>query len=209
VVQGAVSIFGHTARMTSVPSIVHRSLAELEAGLADIRRSPVDTGTLRMIVARPAEDARHVLDEGRLDLEVGLMGDDWRIRGSSSTPDGSANPDAQLTVINARLAALVAGTADHGGLAGDQLYLDLDLSAERLPAGSQLQVGEAVIEITAKPHRGCAKFAARFGNVALRFVNTGEGLVLNLRGRNAKVLVPGVIRCGDTVKRVDPASRRP
>ena len=160
-----------------------------------------------MIVARPAVDARDVLEEGRLDLERGLVGDTWRVRGSSSTPDGSAHPDAQLTVMNARAAALVAGTADHGGLAGDQLYLYLylDLSTARLPAGSRLQIGEAVIEITAQPHRGCAKFAARFGNEALRLVNTGEGPALGLRGRNAKVVVPGVIRRGDTVRLVNGA----
>lgn len=204
--QSTVSGVGHTAWMTSTRSVLHRSLVELEAGLEEIRCSPADGGTLQMIVARPAEEERLVLDEGRLDPEVGLVGDNWRARGSSSTPDGSAHPDAQLTVMNARLAALVAGTSDHGGLAGDQLYLDLDLSAERLPAGTWLRIGEAVIEITAKPHRGCAKFAARFGNVALRFVNTGEGLVLNLRGRNARVVVPGVIRRGDVVKRLEPTS---
>lgn len=204
--QSTVSGVGHTAWMTSTRSVLHRSLVELEAGLQEIRCSPADGGTLQMIVARPAEEERLVLDEGRLDPEVGLVGDNWRARGSSSTPDGSAHPDAQLTVMNARLAALVAGTSDHGGLAGDQLYLDLDLSAERLPAGTWLRIGEAVIEITAKPHRGCAKFAARFGNVALRFVNTGEGLVLNLRGRNARVVVPGVIRRGDVVKRLEPTS---
>lgn len=155
-----------------------------------------------MIVARPCEDAREVLESGLLDLERGLVGDNWAARGSSSTPDGSAHPDAQITVMNARAAALVAGSADHGGLAGDQLYIDLDLSADQLPAGSCLQIGEAVIEITAKPHRGCAKFAARFGNEALRFVNTGAGLVLNLRGRNARVVRPGAIRAGDAVRRV-------
>lgn len=193
--------------MSNLPAIAHLSRPELEAGLEMIRRSPVDDGTLDMIVARPAEDAREVLGAGRLDLLHGLVGDNWRTRGSTSTPDGSANPDAQLTVMNARVAALVAGTPDHGGLAGDQLYLDLDLRAERLPAGTRLRIGVAVIEITAKPHRGCAKFAARFGNEALRFVNTGEGLLLNLRGRNARVVTPGTVRRGDAVTRVPAGSR--
>lgn len=155
-----------------------------------------------MIVVRPAEDARQVLDHGRLDLLAGLEGDTWAVRSSTATPDGSADPEAQVTVMNSRMAALVSGTADHGGLPGDQLYVDLDLSTEHLPAGSRLQIGEAVIEITAKPHRGCAKFGARFGNDALRFVNTGEGLSLNLRGRNAKVLIPGTISRGDSVRRL-------
>lgn len=162
----------------------------------------MDRGTLELIVARPAEDRRTVLDEGRLDLVEGLVGDNWRSRGSSSTLDGSSHPDAQLTLMNSRVAALVAGTADHGGLAGDQLYVDLDLSAARLPAGTRFAIADAVIEVTAKPHRGCAKFAARFGNEALRFVNTGEGALLNLRGRNAKVIRPGTIRRGDLLVRV-------
>lgn len=204
--RGPASV-GHTAGMSNLPAIAHLSRPELEAGLEMIRRSPVDDGTLDMIVARPAEDAREVLGAGRLDLLHGLVGDNWRTRGSTSTPDGSANPDAQLTVMNARVAALVAGTPDHGGLAGDQLYLDLDLRAERLPAGTRLRIGDAVIEITAKPHRGCAKFAARFGNEALRFVNTGEGLLLNLRGRNARVVTPGTVRRGDAVTRVPAGSR--
>jgi hypothetical protein len=184
--------------------IIHLNRQELEAGLGDIKRSPLDNGTLQMIAARPAVDEREVLGEGRLDLIDGLVGDTWLSRGNTSRPDGSADPEAQLTVMNSRAAALVAGTPDHRGLAGDQLYIDFDLSVRHLPGGSHLQIGEAVIEITAKPHRGCAKFAARFGNEALRFVNTGEGLVLNLRGRNAKVVVPGAIRRGDAVKRISP-----
>jgi hypothetical protein len=190
----------------SVSSFMHLSRQELEAGLGHIRRSPLDNGTLQMIVARPAVDKREVLGEGRLDFVDGLMGDTWRARGNTSRQDGSADPEAQLTVMSSRLATLVAGTQDHGGLAGDQLYVDFDLSAKNLPAGSRLQIGGAIIEITAKPHRGCAKFAARFGNEALRFVNTGEGLVLNLRGRNAKVVIPGAIRRGDAVRRITPSN---
>lgn len=188
--------------MPNGPAVVPAGRADLAAALGHIRESPVDCGTLEMIVARPAVDIRQVLEEGNLDLVAGLVGDNWRARGSSSTPDGSAHPDAQLTLMNARVAALVAGTADHGGLAGDQLYVDLDLSAERLPAGTRLAIADAVIEVTAKPHRGCAKFAARFGNEALRFVNTGEGAQLNLRGRNARVIRPGTIRRGDAVVRL-------
>jgi len=185
-------------------SFIHLAGQELEAGLRHIKRSPLDNGTLQMIVARPAVDEREVLGEGRLDLVDGLVGDTWRTRVNTSRLDRSPDPEAQLTVMNSRLAALVAGTPDHGGLAGDQLYIDFDLSAGLLPAGSRLQIGAAVIEITAKPHRGCAKFAARFGNEALRFVNTGEGLVLNLRGRNAKVVIPGAVKRGDTVRRIIP-----
>lgn len=181
--------------------LLHRSREELDAGLAHIRQSPRDTGTLELIACRPAPGERVVLEEATLDLSAGLVGDNWSVRGSSSTPDGSANPDAQLTFMNARCAALVAGTEQHGGLAGDQLYVDLDLSEESLPAGARLEIGETVVELTAKPHRGCDKFAARFGLDALRFVNTGEGRRLRLRGRNARVVVGGTIRRGDVVRR--------
>jgi hypothetical protein len=179
-----------------------RTIDQLNAGLDHVRESPGDEGTLQLIVRRPRVDERELLEEGWLDLDTGLAGDCWLTRGSTTTPDGLANPDAQLAVMNARAAALVAGPVERWALAGDQLYLDLDLSRENLPAGSRLAIGDAVIEITSKPHRGCGKFAARFGLEALRFVNTGHGLVLNLRGRNARVVTPGPIRRGDRVRRL-------
>jgi hypothetical protein len=175
----------------------------LDAGLEHIRQSPSDNGTLELIVCRPAVDERRVLEEGHLDLTVGLVGDTWSVRSTTSTLDGSPNPDGQLTLMNARAIALLAGVPERWPLAGDQLYVDLDLGEASLPAGTRLTIGQAVVEVTAKPHRGCAKFAARFGPEALRFVNTGPGRVLNLRGRNARVVTPGVIRRGDTVYRVD------
>ncbi len=178
----------------------YRTVEELEAGLDRVRDAPLEFGTLELIVSRPDVDEREILEEGHLDLEVGLVGDSWRLRGSSGTPDGSAHPDAQLTVMSSRAAALVAGAVDRWPLAGDQLYVDLCLGQEQLPAGTRLAIGSAVIEITAKPHRGCAKFAARFGTDALRFVNTGPGLALNLRGRNARVVTPGTIRRADPVR---------
>ncbi len=176
---------------------------ELAAGLGPIRRSPSRIGSLELIVRRPAVDEREVLIEGTLDLEVGLVGDTWLDRGSSSTPDGGAHPDGQLTLMNARAAALIAGPVDRWPLAGDQLYVDLQLGEEELPAGTLIAIGDAEVEITAKPHRGCAKFAARFGRDALRFVNTGEGLTLNLRGRNARVTKPGTVRVSDPVRVID------
>ncbi len=184
---------------------MYRSAEALASGLDYIRASPAMEGTLELIVRRPAVDVREVLDEGALDLVVGLTGDTWSVRASTSTPDGSPHPDAQVTLMNARTAALVAGQRERWALAGDQLYVDLDLSDANLPAGTRLAIGGTVIEVTAKPHRGCAKFAARFGPDALRFVNTGPGRVLNLRGRNARVIVPGRIRRGEIVRRLPPA----
>jgi hypothetical protein len=184
--------------------VAYRSVESLQAGLDYIRSSPTSEGTLELIVRRPAIDAREVLEEGQLDRAVGLRGDNWSVKPTTSTPDGSPNPDGQLTVMNARTAALVAGQRERWALAGDQLYVDLDLSEANLPAGTRLAIGDALIEITAKPHRGCSKFAARFGPNALRFVNTGPGRALNLRGRNARVLVGGVIRRGDRIRRLPP-----
>jgi hypothetical protein len=176
----------------------------LETGLDHIRQSPTDAGTLELIVTRPAVGVRQVLEVGQLDLVTGLIGDTWSVRRTSSTPDGSPNPDGQLTLMNARAIAIVSGASEpeRWALAGDQLYVDLDLSEAGLPAGTRLAIGAAVIEVTSKPHRGCAKFAARYGADALRFVNTGPGRVLNLRGRNARVVTPGTVRRGDMVRRL-------
>ncbi len=180
----------------------HRTADELEAALAHIRQAPADHGTLELIVRRPAVDEREVLESGKLSLTEGLAGDTWNRRGSSKTPDGGPLLDAQLNIMNARAAAAVAGSIDRWALAGDQLYLDLDLSGETLPAGTRLALGEAVIEVTAEPHTGCRKFSARFGLDALRFVNSAVGRALNLRGINARVVGAGPIRTGDTVTRV-------
>ena len=151
-----------------------------------------------------AVDEREVLDEGFLDLDEGLVGDTWKSRGSSRTADGSGHPDMQLNVINARLSSLVAGDPDRRALAGDQLHLDLDLSQANLPAGTRLALGGAVIEVTKIPHSGCAKFRARFGADALRFVNSHVGRELRLRGLNARVVVAGTVRRGDEVRKLAP-----
>ena len=180
----------------------HLTLSELEAGLDDIRQSPRDAGVIELIVRRPQAGAREVLAEGRLDLAEGLVGDSWRSRGSSSTPDGAANPDAQLTLMNVRAVALIAQERERWPLAGDQLYVDLDLSGENLPPGTRLALGSAVIAVTALPHTGCQQFRERFGTDALRFVNSPVGRQLNLRGINAKVVQPGVVRAGDVARKL-------
>jgi hypothetical protein len=172
----------------------------LTDGLDEIRASPSDQGTLELIVARPDVTIREVLGAAQLDLEVGLVGDNWLERGSRHTDDGSAEPGKQLNVINSRVATLVAGPeADRRALAGDQLHVDLDLSEQNLPPGSRLAIGDAVIEVTPDPHRGCAKFTQRFGLDAMRFVNSEVGRELRLRGLCARVVQPGTIRAGDTI----------
>ena len=180
----------------------HLDTAALQAGLGHVRESPPDHGTVEMIVRRPAVDEREVLAVGTLDADAGLAGDTWRVRGSSRTPDGSAHPGMQLTVINSRAALLVAQDPDRRMLAGDQLYVDLDLSPVNLPAGTRLAVGSAVIEVSEEPHLGCAKFAARFGVEALRFVNSRVGRGLRLRGLNARILTSGTVRPGDRVSKL-------
>jgi len=179
----------------------HLALEELHAALPLIRQSPRDEGTLDLIVRRPRVDAREVLDVGELDGREGLVGDTWGVRGSSRTPDGSPHPDMQLNVINSRLIGLVSQDRARWPLAGDQLYVDLDLSADNLPPGTRLALGTAVIEVTPEPHLGCGKFVARFGVDAMKFVNSTLGRQLRLRGLNAKVVTPGVIRVGDVIRK--------
>lgn len=177
-------------------------LTRLEGSLDHIRESPADGGTLELIVARPAVDERLVVAEARLDLRDGLEGDTWRVRGSSRTQDGAANPEAQLTLMNARAAAAIAGDRERWPLAGDQLYVDLDLSLANLPPGSRVQIGSAVIEFSETPHKGCAKFSARYGNDAQRFVNSPVGRELRLRGANCRVVGAGTVRQGDAIRKL-------
>lgn len=177
-------------------------MAELEAGLADIAASPADAGELKLIVRRPARGRREALETAELSPAEGLAGDSWLSRGSSRTPDREADPDCQLTLMNSRVIALLAGDRSRWQLAGDQLYLDLDLSEGNLPPGTRLAVGGAVIEITAKPHTGCASFNEWFGPDAVRFVNSPARRALRLRGVNARVAAKGVITTGDLARKL-------
>ena len=181
----------------------HLTMAELEAGVSAVSLSPRVSGRLELIVRRPAVGEREVLDQGDLDLAVGLVGDTWSRRASSRTADRTPHPDMQLNVMNARVIELIGGSRDRWPLAGDQLYVDLDLSAENLTPGTRLAIGTAVIEVTPQPHTGCDKFASRFGVDAMKFVNSESGRRLNLRGINARVLIPGRIRTGEPVRRID------
>ena len=185
------------------PTVRHLDAAELEAGLTEILRAPADGGSVELIARRPAEGEREVLEEATLDLVVGLVGDNWSTRGSRRMPDRSANPAAQLTLMSARVVDLVAaGEKERWALAGDQLYVDFDLTAANIPPGTRLAVGSAVIEVSDEPHTGCEKFHARFGGDAHRFVNTRAHRGLNLRGINARVVEPGVVRRGDAIRKL-------
>ena len=179
----------------------HLTAHELEVGLAEVRQSPRDEGVLELVVARPRKGERQVLENGALSLLEGLVGDNWRSRSSARTSNGSPHPDMQLNVMNARMVALLAGTKSRWPLAGDQLFVDLDLSADNVPPGTQLAIGTAVIELTGQPHTGCGKFVERFGVDAMTLVNSALGRRLQLRGVNAKVVQAGRIRGGDLVRK--------
>jgi hypothetical protein len=180
----------------------HAELTRLEQSLDHIREAPADGGTVELIARRPAVDEREVLTEAWLDVRDGLEGDTWCVRGSRQTRDGDPNPETQLTLMNARAAASIAGDHEHWPLAGDQLYVDLDLSYTNLPPGTQVQIGSAVIEFSEAPHTGCAKFSARFGVDAVRFVNSPTGRALRLRGANCRVVVGGTVRLGDAIRKL-------
>ena len=189
---------------TTAAEGAHLTTAALEAGLEHVRRSPTDHGRLDLVVRRPGVGEREELTEGRLDLAEGLVGDTWCIRPSRASHDGGPHPEMQLNVMNSRMAALVAIDPARRSLAGDQLYVDLDLSEQNLPPGTRLAIGTAVIEVTARPHTGCDKFVARFGADAMRFVNSPTGRSLRLRGLNARVVQPGTVRPGDVVRKAPP-----
>ena len=182
--------------------VKHLTMQELEAALGHLRDAPKDDGVLQLIVCRPNVDQREEMDQAELDPVKGLIGDNWIVRPSSKTPDGSPHPEMQINIMNVRVTALVAQQRERWSLAGDQLYLDMDLSKENLPAGSRIQVGSAVLEVSPLPHTGCAKFVSRFGVDAMKFVNSAVGKELCLRGINAKVVQAGVVKVGQTAKKL-------
>lgn len=179
------------------------TLEEMEAGLDEIRRSPADIGVVKLIVRRPKVNERESLDVGELSLSEGLLGDCWsrpvlRKRSAAATPDF----ECQITLMNSRAIALVAQESSRWALAGDQFYVDFDLSQANAPPGTKLQLGDAIVQVTALPHSGCRKFAARFGADAVKFVNSNVGKQLRLRGINTTVIQAGIIRVGDAVSKI-------
>jgi len=180
----------------------HRTKEELESQIDRIRNAPKDEGALNLIVRRPAENEREPLEEGMLDLTYGLEGDNWINKPSSSTPDKKAHPEKQLNIMNSDVIEYIARDPERWALAGDQLYVDLDLSTANLPAGTQLSIGDAIIEVTPPAHLGCGKFIERFGKPAMIWVNSEVGRELNLRGICAKVIKPGKIQKGDLFKKL-------
>ena len=191
-----------TATLFPETDVRHLTKEELEAGLDEIRRAPKDEGLLQLIVRRPGVEQREILTEAHLDLEQGVVGDNWKRRGSSMTDDGSAHPEMQINIMSSRVVALVAQNRNRWHLAGDQFYVDMDLSEDNMPAGTRLEFGTAVLEVTAEPHLGCRKFVARFGVEAMKFVNSELGRQLHLRGINAKVVKPGVVRVGSAIRKL-------
>jgi len=179
---------------------VYVAATDLEAGLPEILRSPATEGTVELIVRRPAEGEREVLEEASLDLAQGLVGDRWWAHARSKGEP--VDTGTQLTLMNARVIALISPDVERRPLAGDQLHVDLDLRPENLPPGTRLALGSAVIEVTYQPHTGCAKFTDRFGSDAIRFVNSRAGRDLRLRGMNARVVQPGSVRLGDTIQKL-------
>jgi MOSC domain-containing protein YiiM len=181
---------------------MHLGLEELREGLDEIRQSPKDGGPLKAIVIRPETDARVSLQRCELSPELGVHGDNWAKGCWMSLPDGRPHPDVQVTIMNARTIALIAQEEARWQLAGDNLLVDLDLSADNLPPGTRLSVGSVVLEITEVPHKGCKKFAGRFGVDATRFVNSRDGLRMHLRGIYARIVKPGLVVVGDAVKKL-------
>lgn len=175
-----------------------RTLADLETALAQAGQSPRDGGRLVLIVRRPGVDEREAVKQAELTLEEGLAGDNWVSRDGA----GCANFERQLTLRNSRVTAVLAQDPARWALAGDQLFVDLDLSEDNLPPGTLLAIGQAVLEVTALPHNGCAKFTARFGSDGTRFVNSPQGRREHRRGVNARVVQPGAIQVGDLIRKV-------
>ncbi|MDC1528273.1 MOSC domain-containing protein [Gammaproteobacteria bacterium] len=179
-----------------------RSLVEMESHLASIRQSPSDEGIVEMIVSRPITGGRQVMDNADLNVDSGLVGDNWVNRKDKHTSDGKADPGRQLTLMNSRIINAITESAERWPEAGDQFFVDFDLSDENLPPGTRLGIGQAVIEVSALPHLGCFKFGKRFGKEANQFVNSAVGQTLNLRGINAKVITAGVVAPGDPIRKV-------
>jgi len=182
--------------------VVKLNIDDLWSGWEALEKSPKDVGTVEMLVCRPERDEREEVQEALFDTKEGMVGDNWLARGSSSTPDGTAHPEAQITLMNSRIIDLIAGDRSRWELAGDQLFVDFDLSKDNLPVGQRIQIGEVILEIPELPHTGCAKFAQRYGAYARKFVMSDDGKQQRFRGIYAKVIQSGNIKVSDTITKL-------
>ena len=185
--------------MTTTDAERHFTTSELDERLPHVRGAPADSGLIELVTRRPAEGQRELLDEAELHLDDGLVGDRWSLGRSHGRPP---NLDAQLTLMSARAADLVAGARERWALAGDQLYVEFDISEANLPPGTRIEVGTAVVEVSDEPHTGCKKFVQRFGTDAMLLVNSPEGRALRLRGMNTRIVEPGVVRPWDDIRKL-------
>jgi hypothetical protein len=186
---------------TPAPAATPTPDRDFEPFLEHVRSAPADGGRVELLVLRPEVEQRVVVAEAVLDETEGVVGDSWRSRGSSRRADGSANPEAQVTIMSTRVLAAIEPDRARWPLAGDQLLVDADLSASNLPPGTRVAIGEALLEVSEAPHTGCAKFSARFGSDALRWINSPVGRELRMRGVNLRVIRGGVVRVGDELRR--------
>lgn len=176
---------------------LHVTRESLDARLPELRDLRTEQGTLELIVVRPTEGERETPDTAELTIEDGLVGDRWE---AHTDAEGHLHRYNQLTIASTRPLGLIADSK-RWPLSGDNLLVDMGLDKESLPAGSRLAIGDTVVvQISEEPHTGCAKFSARFGSDALKFINSPEGRELRLRGLNAHVIVPGTVSTGDTVR---------
>ena len=183
--------------------VVVKALREMESHLDDIRQSPADEGPVTLIVSRPQANERMIIKRCALDIEKGMVGDNWITRGDKHTVDGLSDPRRQITIMNTRAIRAITDAEACWPEAGDQFYVDFDLSDVNIPPGTRLAIGEAEVEVTELPHLGCAKFGTRFGRDANMFVNSDLGKSLNLRGINARVVKAGTVNTGDVIRKLE------
>jgi MOSC domain-containing protein YiiM len=169
----------------------HLPIDALETRYAALAAPPTDRGRVRLLVRRRADGERELPDAVRLTVEDGLDGDGWSRR-------PPRDPNAQITAMRHDVAELIAN-GQAASTFGDNVLVELDLSAENLPAGTRIEIGECLVEVTPEPHNGCAKFAARFGGAALRFINLKPLRSSRLRGIHWRVLRSGAVAVGDEI----------
>jgi hypothetical protein len=175
---------------------------ELAAALPAILAAPRDAGVTRLLCSRPKPNHRTFPQTLTFTRASGVAGDFESSRPWLTLPDGSPDPRNQVSIMSWQVLDLVWRDRDRVAHPGDNIAVDMNLTAHNLPVGTLLAAGTAILRVSDEPNDGCVKWKVRSGRAAYDWSTRDDHLPLRLRGVYCSVEQDGEMHLGDTLRRL-------